>query len=889
MPLGKKFRPSSATGKLETYHITSILSELRPATAKACPPRAKTSVPGTRHKQEHSQDESQRSESPPEWLERELMKEGYRRHSISLAHSTETNEKALHTRDPTRNLRKLKVEQRVSLENLKKLKVAFEDFEKNGRRSLDVVNFRRIVKKCLGLRDISDEQIQELFMKIDYTANGKIEWDDFCTYMHLEYTEKEESVTRKKQVSFALPATIRDIGHGEPILRVLSTPDSTVVTVREDGAIYYWTPELKLKKSKMVFERPVNRKPKWVTDFVTMPQYNKLILGTGDREIQLYELSSLAAYCQVSALETVPLRIDYCSTGQDECLILYGDSQGCVNIIVMTSVGETLRLWKKLPKVENVPNIGIDNAVLSPHITYIRWKVHEDWVTQLKYYEGIRAVISTSNHESSALVIGCTFPTTNIEQQMREIEEGKGKRSQAYSGLPQQRANCDQTVFSIYKGVKTFDFCKKHNLIVTGGMDRIIRMWNPYVPGKPTGILKGHCAPILYLYISTEENRIFSVSSDNTIKIWDIRDQSCLFTANPKASRIQGEVSACLFCPTVKALYVTTDSIAFLPLRTKSQPQGHLTVSHKEPVLCCGYSKEFRQVVSCTEGSVVKVWDFDTGGQVFEFGDAHGHSAITCMTFDISGRRLVTGGRDGCLKIWNFNNGHCLKILKKEGKSDEVCDCTYVKVNRSNYVMAVGWDRRIDMYFDSNDDVHHIQNPQPYWQDDLRSGHKEDILCIAQCPPSLLATSGYDGEIVVWNMVSGHIHSRLVTPVPPECTDAKGIDKSVSSVTFLKTRIRNNESAACLVSSGPQGYVNFWSLVHGGNLFATFEASRMKCLITKMAVNAEETLLYVADLSGYIYVYDTKDYALTPEQEAPKTANYWRAHISSVTRNIWTT
>lgn len=27
--------------------------------------------------------------------------------------------------------------------------------------------------------------------------------------------------------------------------------------------------------------------------------------------------------------------------------------------------------------------------------------------------------------------------------------------------------------------------------------------------------------------------------------------------------------------------------------------------------------------------------------------------------------RLITGGRDGCLKIWNFNNGLCLKTLKK--------------------------------------------------------------------------------------------------------------------------------------------------------------------------------------------------------------------------------
>lgn len=31
-----------------------------------------------------------------------------------------------------------------------------------------------------------------------------------------------------------------------------------------------------------------------------------------------------------------------------------------------------------------------------------------------------------------------------------------------------------------------------------------------------------------------------------------------------------------------------------------------LTVSHNEPVMCCGFSEEFRQVVSCCEGSVSK-------------------------------------------------------------------------------------------------------------------------------------------------------------------------------------------------------------------------------------------------------------------------------------------
>lgn len=43
------------------------------------------------------------------------------------------------------------------------------------------------------------------------------------------------------------------------------------------------------------------------------------------------------------------------------------------------------RLWKRLPQVENIPNISLDRAVQSPEITFITWKeVHQDWVSKVK-------------------------------------------------------------------------------------------------------------------------------------------------------------------------------------------------------------------------------------------------------------------------------------------------------------------------------------------------------------------------------------------------------------------------------------------------------------------------------------------------------------------------
>lgn len=36
---------------------------------------------------------------------------------------------------------------------------------------------------------------------------------------------------------------------------------------------------------------------------------------------------------------------------------------------------------------------------------------------------------------------------------------------------------------------------------------------------KPTGILRGHTAPIFHLFICPEDDRIFSVSTDKTVKV----------------------------------------------------------------------------------------------------------------------------------------------------------------------------------------------------------------------------------------------------------------------------------------------------------------------------------------------------------------------------------
>ena len=123
-------------------------------------------------------------------------------------------------------------------------------------------------------------------------------------------------------------------------------------------------------------------------------------------------------------------------------------------------------------------------------------------------------------------------------------------------------------------------------------------------------------------------------------------------------------------------------------------------------------------------------------------------------------------------------------------------------------------------------------------------GHKEDIVSVTMSRPNWLATSGYDGMVIIWNMISGRTLGHLVSPPVPGYVDSSREsdgaqhndpdggyqpvcpgdgDMSVNKLIFIQRR-NLNKDAASLVASGPRGYVHFWNIYRGGVLFGRFKA-----------------------------------------------------------------
>jgi WD40 repeat protein len=229
-------------------------------------------------------------------------------------------------------------------------------------------------------------------------------------------------------------------------------------------------------------------------------------------------------------------------------------------------------------------------------------------------------------------------------------------------------------------------------------------------------------------------------------------------------------------------------------------------VSHYEPILSLLFIKEFKQIISCTESGVIRLWDLFTGRQIHEFRAHQGH-AVTSMILDTTERRLITGSRDGTCCMWNVHNGQLLKILKKtQGQkreqptsvndcrafsslsgTSEITDVMFIVVNNNCSVLTVGWDKHINVFKDDSERIKQVCLPEgQFTGDEQTSAHQDDILCIAKSRGELIATGDYGGTTVVWNMSSKKIFATL-KPKENMPTDIEGNREDMTSSRRVET------------------------------------------------------------------------------------------------------
>jgi WD40 repeat protein len=354
------------------------------------------------------------------------------------------------------------------------------------------------------------------------------------------------------------------------------------------------------------------------------------------------------------------------------------------------------------------------------------------------------------------------------------------------------------------------------------------------------------------LAINTDKFQLISLGIDKVVKVWDIRNFRCLQTIVDKTSyRPENVLTGLHFNPSNSSLILTSRKINVWPFKA----QEEMSSSHDCSVTKCQFNDNFASVISTDENSNVHVWSIADGRLNFKFSEAHGTNRISAICFDFSGRRLITGGHDGSLKMWNFSNGQCLKDFNYDVEPKEVSDIIYIDEEsgtRYNFIATVGWDKKIYIWPDENEPVVSWIKSLPK---ESQVGHTDDILCVEYCKDQkFLVSGGLFGQLFVWMFETGVIRA-LLHETDPSCNpveNAAAEGKSVEGLAYL-------QSKQLLLSITADGFLRFWDLVELTQTSKTKLAHLGKDAVTCAAKSSDGSKLATCDESGNMKLTDISD------------------------------
>lgn len=211
----------------------------------------------------------------------------------------------------------------------------------------------------------------------------------------------------------------------------------------------------------------------------------------------------------------------------------------------------------------------------------------------------------------------------------------------------------------------------------------MLRLWNHIMPKEPIAILPGHHCGIVFIFMQDDGKKVYTMDRNKLIKIWDTAEHSVIQTYIVFNTAITDRVAITAFyndhARELVMAAMNIGTVKCCPLLKLDKTDGY---THSRQVSVVLYNSLFKTVVTCGFDSYIIVWDPWTNKRKTLIKQAHTRVSygeilrveITAGCFDPKQQLLLTGARDGTLKIWNFNSGICVRNMSIE----EMCEVTVV-------------------------------------------------------------------------------------------------------------------------------------------------------------------------------------------------------------------
>uniref|UniRef100_A0A0G4H0U6 EF-hand domain-containing protein n=1 Tax=Chromera velia CCMP2878 TaxID=1169474 RepID=A0A0G4H0U6_9ALVE len=196
------------------------------------------------------------------------------------------------------------------------------------------------------------------------------------------------------------------------------------------------------------------------------------------------------------------------------------------------------------------------------------------------------------------------------------------------------------------RGIKTIFYNPVNKILLTGGFDYLLLVWNPYVETAIQEI-KGHTAPIVGIdFLGKSTGQFVTADTSGAVKTWDVSSFICLQTLF--LEELHSVRSMCLILPGRRLLVAGRKMVAFDFRQT-----GERHKTDEQPVQRALYSSKMKSFVTAA-GQVIKVWDANSGKVSHTWRrTANSHSGdVLCCAFSFRLGLVATGAADRVVSLF---------------------------------------------------------------------------------------------------------------------------------------------------------------------------------------------------------------------------------------------
>ena len=335
---------------------------------------------------------------------------------------------------------------------------------------------------------------------------------------------------------------------------------------------------------------------------------------------------------------------------------------------------------------------------------------------------------------------------------------------------------------SRYSGVTALAFDKDGKYVASGGRDHKVRVWD-VATGREV-FRESQADSVDRVAFSPVEGLLASGGTDGAAHVWDL-------SKGVERFRLQHKdvVTAMMWDPVGNLLTVSLDGTARLWDMNSGDERARMF--HPGGLDAAAIDSKGRRVVTASwETGLVRVWDVSKTGEAVQLP----HDDMRDAVFSPDGKHIATVGGTYFAQLWGFPDGNLVAHLPHQDFVQEVAFSP-----DSKRVVTSGWDGAARVWDVDTGKM-------------LADLHHDGRVTMAQFSPDgrLLVTGGWeDGSARIWDTATWQQVRRLMHTGLTE--SLRQISKPEGGVRFLAFA----PNGTMLATSGQDGTVRLWNFQTG--------------------------------------------------------------------------